>query len=307
MSTGDVPNCAAQLWLAADETSLALGFAAEAWYVMRTGEQQRMASGDHDNETARVAWNANAQFWDDRMGEGNDFFNLLLWPAVERLLHPRAGVQILDIACGNGLTSRRLARLGAKVIAVDFAQELIALANAHTGGIEIDYRVVDVTRVDALVNLGETRFDAALCNMALMDLADIEPLMTALPQLLRPGGTFVFSVLHPCFNNPSTVQVAEQADREGTFEMTYSVKVSRYLTPYTQVGAAMHGQPVPHPYFHRSLGTLIAAGLRAGLVLDGLEEPAFPPNYSGGTTALSWSGRFSEIPPVMVVRMRRAA
>jgi hypothetical protein len=31
-----VPNCAAQLWLAADETSLALGFAAEAWYVSQT-------------------------------------------------------------------------------------------------------------------------------------------------------------------------------------------------------------------------------------------------------------------------------
>src|SRR5450432_1127122 len=273
---------------------------------MRTGDWRRMASINHDNERARAAWNANAQFWDERMGEGSDFFSVLLWPAVERLLQPRAGVQILDIACGNGLTSRRLARLGANVIAVDFAQELIELAKAHIDGTEIDYRVLDATHFDALVKLGRARFDTALCNMALMDLADIEPLMTALPQLLRPGGTFVFSVLHPCFNNPSTVQVAELADREGSFETTYSVKVSRYLTPYTQVGAAMHGQPVPHPYFHRSLGTLIATGLRGGFVLDGLEEPAFSPSYSGGTTALSWSGRFSEIPPVMVLRMRRA-
>jgi 2-polyprenyl-3-methyl-5-hydroxy-6-metoxy-1,4-benzoquinol methylase len=265
-----------------------------------------MAGNEQDNDRARDAWNANAQFWDDRMGEGNDFFRVLLWPAVEKLLQPRAGVQILDVACGNGLTSRRLAKLGANVTAVDFARALLDLARGHGDRTEIDYRVVDATQFNALIALGEARFDAALCNMALMDLADIQPLMMALPRLLRPGGTFVFSVLHPCFNNPSTVQMAELADREGAFEMTYSVKVSRYLTPYTQVGAAMHGQPVPHPYFHRSLTTLVGAGLRAGLVLDGLEEPAFPASYSGGTTALSWSGNFSEIPPVVVIRMRRA-
>jgi hypothetical protein len=138
-----------------------------------------------------------------------------------------------------------------------------------------------------------------------MDLADLRALMLALPRLLRPGGMFVFSVLHPCFNNPSTVQVAELEDCEGTLKTTYSVKVSRYLTPYTQLGAAMDGQPVPHPYFHRSLGALIGAALDAGFVLDGIEECAFPQSYPGGTTALSWSGRLSEIPPVLVARMRR--
>jgi hypothetical protein len=35
--------------------------------------------------------------------------------------------------------------------------------------------------------------------------------------------------------------MGELQDREGVFVTTYSVKVSRYLTPYTQVGRAMHG------------------------------------------------------------------
>jgi SAM-dependent methyltransferase len=205
------------------------------------------------------------------------------------------------------LTSRRLAGAGATVVAVDFSEQLIALAKERSPRHpQIDYRVVDATDYDALIGLGQA-FEAALCNMALMDLADIGPLMRAMVRLLRPGGAFVFSVLHPCFNNPSTIQMAELEDREGIFETTYAVKVSRYLTPFTRLGAAMHGQPVPHPYFHRPLGGLIGAGLDAGLVLDGLEECAFPPNYPGGTTALSWSGQFSEIPPALVVRMRRAA
>lgn len=61
--------------------------------------------------------------------------------------------------------------------------------------------------------------------------------------------------------------MAELEDREGAFVTTYSVKVSRYLSPYMQMGAAMHGQSVPHPYFHRSLMALLGAGLAAGFVL----------------------------------------
>ena len=85
------------------------------------------------------------------------------------------------------------------------------------------------------------------------------------------------------------------------------MKIHRYRTAYTRLGAAMDGQPEPHPYFHRPLQMLLAPALEAGLVLDALEERAFPPEYAGGTTALSWSGRFSEIPPVLVARLRRAA
>ena len=43
----------------------------------------------------------------------------------------------------------------------------------------------------------------------------------------------------------------------------------------------------------------------AGLVLDALEERAFPAEHTGGSTPLSWNGRFSEIPPVLLGRMRR--
>jgi 2-polyprenyl-3-methyl-5-hydroxy-6-metoxy-1,4-benzoquinol methylase len=258
-----------------------------------------------NNLNARDAWNANARFWDEQMGEGNEFFNVLVWPAVERLLPVKSGERILDIACGNGLTSRRLFRLGARVVAIDFSETLVNIAMAREYGKEIDYRIIDVTNHESLMDIGNGEFDAALCNMALMDIADIDPLIKALAKMLRTGGAFVFSILHPCFNNPSTIQMAELEDREGSFEMTYSIKVSRYLTPYTRLGAAMPEQPVPHPYFHRSLHALIPPILESGFVLDGLEERAFSAGYPAGKTAVSWSGAFSEIPPVLVVRMRR--
>ena len=260
------------------------------------------------NKETRAAWNENAAFWDRRMGEGNDFVEFLVWPATERLLALRPGERVLDVACGNGLTSRRLALLGAEVVAFDFAEEMIAFARQRTEGLkyaeQITYHVLDATDESALLRLGVGTFDAALCSMALFDMAEIGPLMRALARLLRPGGRFVFSVIHPCFNSASIVQMAELEDRDGEIFTVYSVKVRGYMTPTVVHGAAIAGQPRAQLYFHRPLQVLLGAVLEAGFVLDGLEERAFPPDHDPGRHPLSWSGRFSEIPPVLVARAR---
>jgi 2-polyprenyl-3-methyl-5-hydroxy-6-metoxy-1,4-benzoquinol methylase len=258
------------------------------------------------NEQAKQAWNQNAQFWDDRMGEGNDFVELLIWPPTERLLALKPGERVLDIACGNGLTSRRMAAAGAEVIAIDFSEQMIEHARSRKSpeaGL-ITYQALDATNYDRLLALGEGSFDAALCNMALFDMAEIGPLMRALARLIRPGGRFVFSIIHPCFNNPHMTHVAEMVERDTESRTTYSVKIHGYMTATIKRGVAIPGQPVAHPYFHRALSNLLGECFEAGMLLDALEERAFPPGHPAGTYRLSWGGNFSEIPPVLVARMR---
>lgn len=258
------------------------------------------------SEESRDVWNQNSAFWDERMGEGNDFVEVLIWPATERLLQLQPGERVLDVACGNGLTSRRLAVMGAEVVAFDFAEEMIAFARERTTEHvdRIRYHVVDATDESALLALGEKSFDVALCNMALFDMAEIRPLFCALARLLRPGGRFVFSVIHPCFNNPHMVHNAELEDRDGEIVTIYSVRVFGYMTPSMELGAAIPGQPKPQYYFHRPLQTLLGAALEAGFVVDGLEERAFPPDHPPGNNPLSWGSNYSEIPPVLVARVR---
>ncbi len=266
-----------------------------------------MTTNDLNDET-RAAWDANAEVWDAKMADtGNSFVNLLQWPVIQPLLNvrgwsPTSPPRILDIACGNGLYSRRLAALGAQVTAFDFSDELIRLARARGGG-DIDYRVLDATDVAALLSLGEGLFDAGLCNMALFDIADIQPLFRTLPRLIKPGGCFVFSLMHPAFNNSSAVHTAEQFDDEGQIKTTYSIKVSRYMTPYHARGLALLNQPKPHVYFERPLQYYLKLGFENGFVLDGFEERAFPPDELA-SSPLAWGGQFSEIPPVLVARMR---
>lgn len=260
------------------------------------------------NQETRAAWEANAAYWDQRIGEGNDFVETLIWPVTQRLLDLRPGQRVLDAACGNGLYARRAAVLGAEVVAFDFSANLIAAARAHTSEHKgrIDYRVLDATDEAALLALGEDTFDAAMCNMALFDIADIDPLLCALSHLLRPYGRFVFSVMHPCFNNAYTTHVAEMEDRDGEIVFTYGIKVVRYMTPGAARGAAIRGQPVPQLYFHRPLQVLLGSLFAAGFVLDALEERAFPPDHPPGSHPLTWGPTLSEIPPVLIARARKA-
>ena len=117
--------------------------------------------------------------------------------------------------------------------------------------------------------------------MALMDIADIRPLASALFRLLKPGGRFVFTVPHPCFNTASVKRAAEEEDRDGDLRTVHYVKVSEYLTPSAGPVIGIPGQPVPHLYFDRPISLLLKTFFDVGFVLDALEEPAPPPMARG--------------------------
>ncbi len=261
-------------------------------------------SGERERSEVKRVWNANAAFWDSRMGEGNSFHLQLLLPAIGRLLEARKGTRILDIACGNGQLSRWLSRQGANVVAVDVSEALIDIAVRHgnqgKGG--IDYRVLDVSVPGSLESLGDKEFDAIVCNMALMDIPDLAPMASAIPHLLKPRGRFVFSTTHPCFNMSDMRRVARESEEGGHFRETFGIEIRRYLTPRTGLGFAMAGQPEPQLYFDRPLSLLLRTFLKTGLLIDTFEEPSFPQSSASHSERwFDWKN-FPDIPPVIIVR-----
>jgi SAM-dependent methyltransferase len=258
------------------------------------------------NAQVRDIWNQNAPFWDEHMGsEGNEFHRLLVAPVAERLLQIQPGDKVLEVACGAGIFARRLADLGATVLATDLSDRFIDQARSRHEDYtaHIEFRVLDATDLHALRALGENQFDAVVAIMALMDMTDIQPLASALPSLLKPRGRFVVAVMHPCFNTSGCTMLVEQEETGGRIEATYSVRVKRYLGLGVDTAFGMPGQPAAQYYFHRPLHGLLGPFLAAGLVLDGLEEPAFDESV-GSRRQTSWSGTFHEIPPVLAVRLR---
>lgn len=253
-------------------------------------------------EESRRRWEANADYWDERMGDAsNRFHREIIRPATESLLGLSAGERVLDIACGNGNFSRRMAELGAAVVAFDYSITLVDRArercSAHAD--RISFHVADATAYDEIVALGDSgSFDKAVANMALMDIADIEPLLRALYRLLRCGGLFVFSLSHPCFQTRGRKVVAETEDLGDRLDTRHSVQVYEYASPATFEGLALPGQPVAHFYYHRPLSELFAQCFAAGFVIDGLKEPVFPDEVG--------KSPWGEIPPALIVRLRKA-
>ena len=98
------------------------------------------------------------------------------------LLAPRPGERVLDLGCGDGRLTAKLAETGAAVVGVDASPEQVAAARA--AGLEA--RVIDGA---ALPFGGE--FDAVFSNAALHWMKDPDAVLAGVFRSLRPGGRFV--------------------------------------------------------------------------------------------------------------------
>jgi 2-polyprenyl-6-hydroxyphenyl methylase/3-demethylubiquinone-9 3-methyltransferase len=110
------------------------------------------------------------------------------WQCDEHGFRPLEGKSALDVGCGAGLLAEPLARLGAKVTAVDAAAELIAVAREHAAGqgLIIDYRHAAVEEL-------EGQFDLVTSMEVVEHVADPQAFLAALAARLAPGGLMVLS------------------------------------------------------------------------------------------------------------------
>jgi ubiquinone/menaquinone biosynthesis C-methylase UbiE len=258
-------------------------------------------SEEHDlHDEVRSTWDELAAFWDERMEAGLTWQRHLIQPAVERLLRLQSGERVLEIACGNGEFARRMSELGGQVLATDFSDGMLERARAHGG--DIDYFHTDAMDEAAILALGEPgSFDAVVCNMAIMDMESIEPMVAASSRLLTRAGRFVFSTLHPAFNS-GNVRPMVEFDMQGSLTEIYSVRVSSYSRSSVGRGVAIPDQPVEQWYFHRPLSMILEPFFDHGFALDALEEPLVDSEHAKpGTPGFV----YTQLPGVLVARLRR--
>jgi 2-polyprenyl-6-hydroxyphenyl methylase/3-demethylubiquinone-9 3-methyltransferase len=110
------------------------------------------------------------------------------WQGDECSRTPLEGKSALDVGCGAGLLAEPLARLGAKVTGIDASPKVIAVARDHAAsmGLEIDYRVGDVQKL-------EGEFDLITCMEVIEHVADPAAFVRGLADRLAAGGLLIMS------------------------------------------------------------------------------------------------------------------
>lgn len=108
--------------------------------------------------------------------------------------HSLKDLALLDVGCGGGLLAEPLARLGAKVTAIDASEETIAVAKDHAKASRLSIHYV-MTSVEELAKQKKT-YDVITALEVAEHVADMESFLTGLKKLLKPNGLLVMSTLN---------------------------------------------------------------------------------------------------------------
>ncbi len=230
-----------------------------------------------NREQAAAHWEGNAETWTRHARAGYDVYrDAANTPAFLALLPPVTGLLGLDIGCGEGTNTRALARLGARLQAIDVAPTFVSHARAaeDAAPLGITYAVADAQALP----FADGSFDFAAAFMSLMDVPDYARALAEAQRVLRPGGFLQFSILHPCFAPPHR-RVLRDANGDA-----YALEVARYFDrtdgevqhwTFSAAPAEERARVAPFatPVFHHTLAEWLNAVVDAGFTLERIAEP----------------------------------
>lgn len=240
-------------------------------------------------EHFNARYDAIAEQYDEWLRRSTLYPEVLL-PSLWELISNVRAQRVLDVGCGQGIVTRELARHGAHVFGVDLSLKLLQLARAyeHRQPRGISYLCDDVQE---LHSLADSSFDGAVCNMVLMDIADLQAIFASVHRILENGGWFVFSITHPCFETPHARWVTSD---DGTIAREVrGYFQERYWRSSDPTG--LRGQVGAH---HRMLGTYLNTLADAGFHLERILEPEASPNRVEQVPGNR------EVPTILCVRAR---
>jgi len=125
---------------------------------------------------------ASAQTWDPATYARNARFVSDLGTPVVELLGPRPGERILDLGCGDGALTKKLAELGCEIVGVDASAAQVEAARK----LGLDARVANAEGLPF-----EEEFDAVFSNAVLHWIPNADAMIARVYRSLKPGGRFV--------------------------------------------------------------------------------------------------------------------
>ncbi|WP_203821971.1 class I SAM-dependent methyltransferase [Paractinoplanes ferrugineus] len=232
---------------------------------------RREITDDESRVASRSWWDLDADEYQSEHGRFLGDLDFVWCPEGLReadagLLGEVKGKRVLELGAGAAAGARWLDAQGADVVAMDLSAGMLrhARAGAERSGVR-----VPLLQADALaLPFADSVFDIVCTAFgAIPFVADSGAAMREVARVLRPGGTWAFSITHPMrwifWDEPDETGLIA---RNSYFDRT----------PYVEIGD--DGVPT-YVEQHRTLGDRIRELVAAGFVLRDLVEPEWPADH----------------------------
>lgn len=217
-------------------------------------------------------------------------------------------VNIVDLACGNALWAKHLAKeRKIQYTGIDISPTLLKEAKeTYVAG---KYIEADVLKEDFVGQISE-KADIVTCILALQNVNKLSALLANAQKILKDGGQFIAVITHPAFRIPKNADWGQ----EDYPEMAVFRKVYHYLTPLEieiadRPHRSVHEHTEPNYTFtyHRPIFAYINEFAKAGMPIVKMAELAADKrSEEGNPWARAENYSRAEIPMFMVLVGQKA-
>jgi trans-aconitate methyltransferase len=135
--------------------------------------------------------------WDTELYEARHGFVWQFGEGVVEVLNPQPGERILDLGCGTGQLTAKIAASGADVVGLDSSPEMVGQARQNYP--QLRFMLADATALPY-----ESEFDAVFSNAALHWMLDGAAVAAGIARALKQGGRFIAE-----FGGKGNIQIVE--------------------------------------------------------------------------------------------------
>lgn len=236
-------------------------------------------------------WETHAEWWIAGFTEGAD-------PEYEEQILPLAAAElagaarVLDVGCGDGQISRRLAAHGSRVTGVDPTWNCVRVAQERAGG--PTYLRAGAGRLP----FADASFDAAVACLVFEHIDDVDDAIAEVARVLEPGGRFCFFLNHPILQAPGSAWVDDHlVDPPEQYW-----RLGPYLDETETIEEVELGVRIR--FIHRPLSRYVNELAAHGLRIDTMIEPAPPAGFLAQGPGYEASAAF---PRLLYLRLSKFA
>ena len=211
------------------------------------------------------SWGPVATWYDQYLESSDDTYQeKVIWPNLLRAVAPKQGETILDVSCGQGFFTRKLADAGAAVVGADISPELIALAKERSP--KIPFHIAPASDLSFAT---DHSFATAVLVLAIQNIKDMQGTFDEVRRVLAPSGRMILVLNHPAFRVPKRSSWGWDEKENVQFR-----RIDAYLSADTVPIVAHPGKQgsAATPSYHRSLQDFFKALSKSGFAVSRLEE-----------------------------------